>query len=138
MIFRVSELRVIVRVEPEPAAGLPQTLHVDIAPRRRPACQWIYDDVYWQLAVRRFESCRGHKIMTSRNPYRGWSWASTSVAALLRTPCSRAFEQVRRVQVRHTVTPGYAHGDAKLTLKGPVSADFLVLSSHARSFLGSV
>jgi site-specific DNA recombinase len=46
---------------------------------------------------------RGHKIMTSSCFYRGCSWCEPSVAALLPPLCNRAFGQVIRVQVRHTV-----------------------------------
>src|SRR5436309_121389 len=79
-----------------------------------------------------------HKIMTSRNLYRGRSRASTSVATLLRMPCSRAFEQVRRVQVRHAVTPGYADGDTEPALKRPGFSRFPRSEQPRHRSLGSV
>src|SRR5436190_18026999 len=65
------------------------------------------------LRVMFWAPCRGHKIMTSRNLYRGCSQGSPSVAALLPTPCSRAFEQVAAVPVRHTSIPGCADGEMR-------------------------
>jgi hypothetical protein len=67
----------------------------------------------------------GHKIMTSSSLYQGRSKGGTSVATLLQTHGDRAFQQVRRVQVRHTVSRGHAHGEMDLAARKPVSSDFL-------------